>query len=66
MASTNVQTSDSTQRTVIKIGSRQSKLALVQARAVQARLGALYPEADFQLSARTITVAGDRDKVCSS
>ncbi|KAH7103499.1 porphobilinogen deaminase [Auriculariales sp. MPI-PUGE-AT-0066] len=52
-----------TTRPVVKIGGRQSKLALWQSRTVQARLTELFPEYDFQLSAKASNVAGDRDKV---
>ncbi|EJD46949.1 porphobilinogen deaminase [Auricularia subglabra TFB-10046 SS5] len=50
-------------RPIIRIGSRPSELARVQARAVQERLSALFPTHDFKLSERVINVAGDRDKV---
>lgn len=53
----------SSSRPIVRIGSRQSVLAKLQARMVQERLSALFPTHDFELSARVITVAGDRDKV---
>ncbi|EJD34816.1 porphobilinogen deaminase [Auricularia subglabra TFB-10046 SS5] len=53
----------SSARPIVRIGSRPSVLAKIQARMVQERLSALFPTHDFELSARVISVAGDRDKV---
>ncbi|KZV81342.1 porphobilinogen deaminase [Exidia glandulosa HHB12029] len=52
-------------RPIVRIGSRQSVLAKLQARMVQERLSELFPTHDFQISTRVVTVAGDRDKVRS-
>ena len=53
---------DSTSKSTFKVGSRKSKLALVQTNLVVAALAVACPENSYEIKARD-TAAGDIDKM---
>ena len=53
----------SVEQKAIRIGCRPSVLAKIQAELVCSRLEALFPASRFEISAKKIFPAGDRDKV---